>query len=326
MLDLMDDLLSNELVVALVGAVAVALTIYAMAAPHFDRQSLERRLRAVAVDREAMRTQERSLNTDATKRLAVRMRPSGFLSDIVAQFSLEKLFLDAGTRRRLVMAGYRGDGPLFVFLSARFMMPLLMLAASTLWLFGVESYGQDGLNRALICLSLSIFGTYLPVLYLKNQIVRRQHTIRRAFPDALDMLLICVESGMPVDAAIKRVADEIGMSSVPLAQELTLTSAELSFLQDRRLAFEHFANRTGLDEVKALVLALQQAEKYGTSIGATLRVLAKDMRATRMAEAEKKAASLPPKLTVPMIVFFLPVLMVIILTPAYILAKASFGH
>jgi len=158
----------------------------------------------------------------------------------------------------------------------------------------------------------------LPYLFLKNKIQHRQLSIRRAFPDALDLLLICVESGMSVETAFGKVSREIGTQSVALAEELTLTTAELAYLPDRRQAYENLAIRTDLEGVKSVCMALQQAERYGTPLAQTLRVMAQENRDMRMSEAEKKAAALPPKLTVPMIVFFLPVLFIVILGPAAI--------
>jgi tight adherence protein C len=158
----------------------------------------------------------------------------------------------------------------------------------------------------------------LPLMLLKSKIQRRQLSIKRAFPDTLDLLLICVESGMSIEAAFKKVSDEVGSQSVALAEELTLTTAELSYLPDRRQAYENLAKRTDLDGVKSVCMALQQAERYGTPLATMLRVMAQENRDMRMSEAEKKAAGLPPKLTVPMILFFLPVLFVVILGPAAI--------
>jgi len=156
------------------------------------------------------------------------------------------------------------------------------------------------------------------MLLLKNQIQRRQLSINRAFPEALDLLLICVESGMSIEAAFRKVSDEVGSQSVPLAEELMLTTAELSYLPNRRQAYDNLVKRTDLQGVKSVCMALQQAERYGTPLGAMLRTMAQENRDMRMAEAEKKAAGLPPKLTVPMILFFLPVLFVVILGPAII--------
>ena len=173
-----------------------------------------------------------------------------------------------------------------------------------------------------ICIGAAYAGTQLPLMILKNKIQRRQLSIKRAFPDTLDLLLICVESGMSIEAAFKKVSEEIGTQSVPLAEELTLTMAELSFLSDRRQAYENLAKRTDLDGVKSVCMALQQAERYGTPLATMLRTMAQENRDMRMAEAEKKAAGLPPKLTVPMILFFLPVLFVVILGPAVIKVMA----
>jgi tight adherence protein C len=173
-----------------------------------------------------------------------------------------------------------------------------------------------------ICIGAAYIGMHLPLLLLKNKIKRRQLSIKRAFPDTLDLLLICVESGMSIEAAFRKVSDEVGTQSVALAEELTLTTAELSYLPDRRQAYENLAKRTDLDGVKSVCMALQQAERYGTPLATMLRVMAQENRDMRMSEAEKKAAGLPPKLTVPMILFFLPVLFVVILGPAAIKVMA----
>jgi len=162
----------------------------------------------------------------------------------------------------------------------------------------------------------------LDLVLLKNQIQKRQLSIKRAFPDTLDLLLICVESGMSIEAALRKVSEEVGSQSVALAEELTLTTAELSYLPDRRQAYENLAKRTDLEGVKSVCMALQQSERYGTSLASMLRVMAQENRDIRMSEAEKKAAGLPPKLTVPMMVFFLPVLFVVILGPAAIRVMA----
>ena len=161
-----------------------------------------------------------------------------------------------------------------------------------------------------------MLGFYLPDVFLNNTIARRQQSIMRGFPDALDLLLICVESGMSVESAFQRVATEIGVQSAELAEEFGLTTAELSYLPDRRMAFENLAKRCGHAGVKAVATALNQAERYGTPMGQALRVASQENREMRMSEAEKRAASLPAKLTVPMIVFFLPCLFVVILGPA----------
>ncbi len=142
--------------------------------------------------------------------------------------------------------------------------------------------------------------------------------MRRSFPDAMDLILICVESGMSIEHAFRKVAGEIGIQSIEMAEEFALTTAELSYLPDRRQAYENLGLRTGVDGLKQVSTVLIQAEKYGTPLGQALRIVSQEGRDQRLMEAEKKAAALPPKLTVPMIVFFLPVLFAVILTPALI--------
>ena len=174
------------------------------------------------------------------------------------------------------------------------------------------------LMRIGMVIGAAYTGIKAPELFLVNTAKKRQAEIRRAWPDALDLTLICVESGMAIENAFRKVSTEIAASSVVLAEELALMTAEMSFLPDRRQAYENLVMRTGLEPVKSVATPLIQAERYGTPIGQALRVLSQESRDQRMNEAEKKAASLPPKLTVPMILFFLPVLFVVIITPAVI--------
>jgi tight adherence protein C len=164
----------------------------------------------------------------------------------------------------------------------------------------------------------ALAGLYVPMVFVRNLVLRRRQSISRAWSDALDLMLICIDSGMALEPALQRVSREIGSISVPLAEELTLTSAELSYLQDRRKALENLAKRTGLPMVKAVVTSFIQSERYGTPLGSALRVLAQENRDARMSEVERKAAGLGPKLTVPMIVFFLPGIFVILLGPSAI--------
>jgi tight adherence protein C len=173
-----------------------------------------------------------------------------------------------------------------------------------------------------VALGMAYIGIKAPEIYLKNQIAKRQKSMSRAVPDAMDLLLICVESGMSIEPAFRKVGQEIGIQSIPLAEELSLTTAELSYLPDRRTAFENLAARTGVESLRQISTVLVQAERYGTPLAQALRVVAQESRDRRMNEAEKKAAALPPKLTVPMILFFLPVLFAVIITPAVIQVSA----
>jgi len=190
-------------------------------------------------------------------------------------------------------------------------------------IFAIADFGLSLFPKIGIIIFFTYLGLKAPEIYLKNMISKRQASMGRSFPDAMDLLLICVESGMSIEHAFRKVAQEIGNQSVQLAEELTLTTAELSYLPDRRSAYENLGLRTGIDSVKQIVTVLIQAERYGTPLGAALRVVSKESRDNRMLLAEKKAAALPPKLTVPMILFFLPVLFAVIMTPAIIQINRS---
>ncbi len=192
------------------------------------------------------------------------------------------------------------------------------MGVAAFYLFVFNDFGLPVMSRVTAVVAAAVAGYYAPNLYLSNRIAKRRTSIMQAFPDALDLLLICVESGMSIEAAIQKVGQEIGGQSIDLAEELTLLSAELSYLPERRMAYEGLARRTNHPGVKSVATAMTQAEQYGTPLGSALRVMAKENRDLRLAAAEKKAAALPAKLTVPMIVFFLPVLFVVILGPAII--------
>jgi tight adherence protein C len=240
------------------------------------------------------------------------------MQKVVDQLNLNKWVGQDEARLKLIQAGYRGHAPYIAYLFFRMVMPVVAVLSTAFYIFVVLKMEQPTVIKIGLCLIAAYLGMQLPYLFLKNRIGKRQLSIKRAFPDALDLLLICVESGMSIESAFRRVAAEIGTQSIPLAEEFTLTTAELSYLPDRRQAYENLGQRTDLDGVKSVCVALQQAERYGTPLAQTLRVLSQENRDLRMSEAEKKAAALPPKLTVPMILFFLPVLFVVILGPAAI--------
>ncbi len=288
-----------------------------LAMPLVATDSLSKRMKAVAIEREKLRQRERERLARGEK-ISLRKSPKQYMRTIVEQFNLSKWVGQEEARALLVQAGYRGQAPYVTFLFFRLVMPTAMLIVSLFYVFVILELDQPATVKIGVCLAATYFGMHLPTLFLKNKITRRQLSIRRAFPDALDLLLICVESGMSIEAGFRRVSGEIGSQSIPLAEELTLTTAELSYLQERRQAYENLAKRTNLEGVKSVCLALQQAERYGTPMAQTLRVMAQENRDMRMSEAEKKAAGLPPKLTVPMILFFLPVLFIVILGPAAI--------
>ena len=307
-----------ETIIALCSALAVFSAIVVVAWPYLARDELGTRMRQVSSERERIRARERAKLDAQKKQASLKNEPTKFFKDIVDRFNLMKQVEDGTMVKMLRQAGFRGQNPVFVFLTIRLVMPILMFALASFYVFVVIRLDQPLFIKLSITVAVAYFGYYGPTIYVKNQISKRQKSVRRAWPDALDLLLICVESGMAVESAFRKVSEEIGAQSIALAEELSLTTAELSYLQDRRKAYENLGERTGLEGVRGVVTSLIQAEKYGTPVSQSLRVLAQENRDMRMSEAEKKAAALPPKLTVPMILFFLPVLFAVIITPAAI--------
>ncbi len=321
-MDILIDAVSNpRLLTMMFAAIAAVATVLTLAMPLLATDSLAKRMKSVALEREQIRQRERERLARGEK-VTLRRSPKQYMQSIVDRFNLAKWVGQESARALLVQAGYRGHAPYITYLFFRMMMPAVLLVFTIMYVFVILDFNQPPMVKIAICIAAAYIGMHVPSLFLKNRIQHRQLSIKRAFPDALDLLLICVESGMSIEAGFRRVASEIGTQSIPLAEELTLTTAELSYLQDRRQAYENLAKRTNIDGVKSVCMALQQAERYGTPMGTTLRVMAQENRDMRMAEAEKKAAGLPPKLTVPMILFFLPVLFVVILGPAAIRVMA----
>jgi tight adherence protein C len=321
MSSLIAQYLDLQVLTMMFAAVAAGATVLTLAMPFMSSDTLGKRMKAVAFEREKIRQRERERMVQTSK-VSLRQSPKAYMKRAVDDFNLSKWVGQEEARLLLEQAGYRGQAPYVTYLFFRMTMPVVMLLGSLFYIFVVLNLDYPPMVKIAVCIGCAYFGMHSPNLFLKNKITRRQLSIKRAFPDALDLLLICVESGMSIEAAFRKVSEEVGTQSVALAEEFTLTTAELSYLPDRRQAYENLAQRTGLEGVKAVCLALQQSERYGTPLATTLRVLAQENRDMRMADAEKKAAGLPPKLTVPMIVFFLPVLFVVILGPAAIRVMA----
>ncbi|SFO47940.1 tight adherence protein C [Bradyrhizobium sp. Ghvi] len=298
----------------LLAAIAASATVYTLVMPLFAGEGLSKRMKAVASERERIRQRERE-RLNKSEKVSLRQTPKQLVSKVVEDFNLTKWLAQEAARDKLIMAGYRGQAPYVTFLFARMVAPIVLFVGSVIYVFLIAHLDRPIPIKIGICVGAAYLGLQAPMLFLKNAISKRQLSIKRAFPDALDLLLICIESGMSVEMAFRKVATEIVGQSIALSEEFTLTTAELSYLQDRKVAYENLAKRTGLEGVKSVCLALQQAERYGTPLGQSLRVMAQENRDMRMNEAEKKAAALPPKLTVPMILFFLPVLFVVILGP-----------
>jgi tight adherence protein C len=318
MLNFIASLLQVETIVTILVGMAAFATVLTLTAPMMQNDALKSRMKAVGQERDRLRAAQRVQLMGGEARLRERKNTS-LAQQLVDALNLKRVFEAEASRDLLRQAGLRNERHLVTFLAARFVVPLLL--AALVFLYSSTLYADKVAPPMRLAATGigAIFGYYLPSIFVKNMASRRQDSIRRAWSDALDLLLICVESGMAIEPAMQRVAREIGSASVPLAEELTLTVAELSYLQDRRKAYENLGKRTGLATVRSVVTSLIQSERYGTPVGTALRVLAQENRDTRMAEAEKKAAALPPKLTVPMILFFLPVIFVIILGPSIIM-------
>ncbi len=304
----------DNLFTALV-AVGAFLTILTLFAPMFGGNKLEGRLKSLSSRREELRKRSRqalALNHSS----ALRQADTGLAKKIVERFQLNKFLADPQVAEKMAQAGYRGPKPITRFYFFRLILPFVFGGLAAFYLYAISPFEFAGNMKLTFSVAAFVLGYYAPNIYLKNQISKRRESIVQAFPDALDLLLICVESGMSVEAAIQKVSGEIGGRSIELAEEMTLLGAELSYLPERRMAYEGLAKRTNYPGIKSVTTAMIQAEKYGTPLGAALRVMAKENRDMRLMTAEKKAAALPAKLTVPMILFLLPVLFVVILGPA----------
>jgi tight adherence protein C len=314
-MDIVETLTDPLTIAGVLAAGACFATVVTIAAPSLAENKLGSRLKEVAKKREELRKRSRAeLAKNATLQ---HKNANQFAKNLVEKLNLQKALADDTLSEKLIRAGLRGNAAQTMFYFYRAALPIGFGVAALLYVLLLGQDFQLHLKLAIVVGAIAV-GFYAPNLYLKNLADNRRAKIMAAFPDSLDMMLICVESGMSIELALQRVGQEIAPASVELAEEFALTTAELSYLPERRLAYENLARRTNHAGVKAVAMALTQAEKYGTPVGQALRVMAKENRDLRLAEAEKKAASLPPKLTVPMIVFFLPVLFAVIIGPAMI--------
>jgi tight adherence protein C len=322
MMEYIKVLIQVESIITILIALAAFGTVVTFAAPFFEGDKLKGRMKGVVEERDRLRAAQRVQLSGGEARLREKARP-GLYNQLVEGLNLRKVFEAESSREALRQAGFRTERHLITFLAVRMIVPIVVALVTFIYCSTVFAAKVSPNMRIVSTMVGLVFGFYLPNIALKNLISRRQQSIKRAWSDALDLLLICVESGMALEPSLSRVAKEIGSQSIPLAEEMTLTVAELSYLQDRRKALDNLGKRTGLETVRAVVTSLVQSEKYGTPLGTALRVLAQENRDNRMSEAEKKAAALPPKLTVPMILFFLPVIFIVILGPSIILVTGQ---
>ncbi len=318
---MMDSIFNLQTVILVLASAATFLMVGAFALPFLERDPLSSRLKAVAKRREELGHQQR---TKAQKRPLLGSRQVGTMKTVLERLKLQNLWGSRGLRNKLLQAGLRGQAPAVVFAFTRLLLPIVCALVAALVLFVGKEFDLDVGLKLGITMAAGFVGFYLPNLLLTNMIQKRQKQMVLGFPDALDLLVICVEAGASMEAAFNRVTEEMAASAPVVAEEFGLTSAELAFFTDRHKALENFVDRTGLPAVKSLVTALVQTEKYGTSLAQSLRVLAQENRDARMMRAEEKAGSLPAKLTVPMIAFFLPVIFLVVLGPAIIQVRDTF--
>ena len=300
------------------AAAGSAATLVAVASPWLQGDALSRRIKAVGAERERIRARERERLRAAQTKSTLRAKPSGLIKRLVETLNLTTWLSTESAKKQLAMAGYRGAGAEYVFLAFRLIAPIAFFLVAAVYTFLIISWDRPVIVKIGVAVAAAYAGIKAPELFLRNTIAKRGKELERAYPNTLDLLLICVESGMSIELAVRKVSEEIGVESIAMAEEMALMAAELSFLEDRRIAFENLGARTGLESIRSLITVLSQSERYGTPLGAALRVLAQESRDQRMTAAEKKAAALPPTLTVPMILFFLPGLFAAILTPAAI--------
>ena len=315
---MLEKLTDPQTLLSIFVAIVVFATIVSLASPMLSSNGLEGRLKSVANRREELRRRSREAMSQkgGGGGGTLRHADEGMYKNVVDRLQLSRLLEDPKVVDKLAQAGFRGPKPVSTFYFFRFVMPFVFAVIAAFYLYVINGFGLMPVQKIAACFAALTAGYYAPNLYISNIAQKRRESIVSAFPDSLDLMLICVESGMSIEAAIAKVGSEVGGASIELAEELSLLTAELSYLPERRMAYEGLARRTNHPGIRSVVTAMIQAERYGTPLGTALRVMAKENRDLRLSAAEKKASALPAKLTVPMILFFLPVLFIVIMGPA----------
>jgi tight adherence protein C len=313
-------------IATLLSAVATMAVLLAIYAATTARDPMARRVKALNERREQLKAGIVA-STNKRKKLTNRNQAADRVRSILGSFKMLQDDQIKKTQMRLMQAGIRTKDLAFFIIAARFLAPVI-LGVTAVVLIYVMNYWPDWSGwRRYITVAGVLVGSYKsPDIWLKNKVNKRSAAIRKGLPDALDLLVICAEAGLTVDAAFNRVAKELGRAYPELGDEFGLTAIELGFLNERRQAFENFAMRVDLDAVRGVVTTMIQTEKYGTPLASALRVLSAEFRNERMMRAEEKAARLPAIMTIPLILFILPVLFIVILGPAACSINDSFIH
>jgi tight adherence protein C len=309
----------DQMIILVVSSILAMGAFVAVALPYLNRSEKKEQYRnIIEKKRKALFEQAR----DQSQRKGQEDDAASARESLMFFFKVQQLFGELGekVRDQMLQAGIRDPKAPFIYLIARALIPIVLMLFCWVILANGEKEIESG-TIFFIAIAVGALGFFLPRILIKNHIIKRQQEINLTFPDALDMMLICVQGGIGLEQTIDRVGDEIAEHATTLAEELGILSAEMGMLNDRRGALQDFARRVGSGSAKSFATAMIQAEQYGTSVSNAMRVIADELRDQRMAEAERKAASLPPKLTVPMILFFLPALFIVILAPAFLAAK-----
>ena len=296
-----------------VATLAVMMAIYAATTV---KDPMARRVRALNERREQLKAGIVA-STNKRKRLTNRNQAADRVRALLSKFKMLQDDQLQKTQQRLMQAGIRNKDLAFFIIFARFVLPLVLGIAAIVLIYIVDFWPTwGGVRRYATVAGLLVLSYKAPDIWLKNKVTKRSHAIRKGLPDALDLLVICAEAGLTVDAAFGRVSRELGKAYPELGDEFGLTAIELGFLNERRQGFENLASRVDLEAVRGVVTTMIQTEKYGTPLASALRVLSAEFRNERMMRAEEKAARLPAIMTVPLILFILPTLFVVILGPA----------
>jgi tight adherence protein C len=317
------DVIFIATMLSAVATLAVMLAIYAATTV---KDPMVRRVKALNERREQLKAGIVA-STNKRKKLTNRNQAADNVRQLLSQFKMLQEDQVKKTQQRLMQAGIRTKDLAFFLIFARFVLPVVIgiTAVVLLYVLGFEPQ-WSALRRYMTVAGLLVGSYKAPDIWLKNKVTKRSHAIRKGLPDALDLLVICAEAGLTVDAAFGRVSRELGKAYPELGDEFGLTAIELGFLNERRQAFENLAQRVDLEAVRGVVTTMIQTEKYGTPLASALRVLSAEFRHQRMMRAEEKAARLPAIMTIPLILFILPTLFVVILGPASCSIHDSFLH
>ena len=303
--------MSPENLILFMSGLSAAVTVMAIWFGLLNRNPAGRRIKELAERREALRA-----GIVAPRRRADKLKTTPTMNQVVQRLNLLRPGHGEKIAKKLAQAGWRSKDAVVRFLFFKLVLPPLLGGVVVVMVYGFNAYGLEPLAKVGVALGAVILGFYGPDIFVKNTITKRTEVLSKALPDALDLMVICSEAGLSLDATLKRVAEELEQASPEISDELALTALELGFLPERRRALENLAERTGLNSLRAMVTTLLQAVRYGTPLANSLRVLSHEFREERMLKAEAKAARLPALLTVPMIIFILPPLFVVLIGPA----------